>query len=133
MAQDLTRISDEDVKGSYWFRRLVKDLKKISKHIKVIPIRHGFVRIYWKEAYVHEAYKEMPMKGFVWYTDSPYKESLKLVQQWEDDGEIQRKVKNFVEGYWEALHAIKLRIFQFKNNEEHYRLAKDMYRHVVIK
>ena len=133
MARDLIRTSDEDVKGSYWFRRLVKDLKKISKHIKVIPIRHGFVRIYWKEAYVHEAYKEMPMKGYVWYTDSPYKESLKLVQEWEDDGTIQRKVKNYVEGYWEALRAIKLRIFQFKNNEEHYRIAKDMYKHVVIK
>lgn len=133
MARDLIRTSDENVKGSYWFRRLVRELRKISKHIKVIPIRHGFVRIYWKEAYVHEAYKEMPMKGFVWYTDSPYKESLKLVQQWEDDGTIQRKVKNYVEGYWEALKAIKLRIFQFKNNEEHYRIAKDMYRHVVVK
>jgi hypothetical protein len=73
------------------------------------------------------------MRGFVWYTDSPYKESLRLVQQWEEDGTIQRKVKNYVEGYWEVLRAVQLRVYQFKHNEEHYRIAKDMYKHVVIK
>jgi len=119
--------------GSYWFRRLVRDLYKKSKHFKVRKIRHGFFRIYWKDAYVHEVYKEMPMKGFVWYTESPYKDSLKLVQEWEQDGELQRKVKNFVEGYWEAKKAIELRVFQFKNNVEHYNIAKDMYKEVVIK
>lgn len=105
----------------------------MSKHIKVRRIRHGFFRIYFKEAYVHEVYKELPYKGYVWYTESPYKDSLKLSLAWEQDGEIQRKVKNYVEGYSEALKAIKLRVYQFKNNEEHYRLAKDMYKHVVIK
>ena len=111
----------------------MRDLNKKSKHFKVRKIRHGFFRIYWKDAYVHEVYKEMPMRGYTWYTESPYKDSLKLVQEWEQDGEIQRKVKNFVEGYWEALKAIELRVFQFKNNREHYDLAKDMYKNVVIK
>ena len=55
------------------------------------------------------------------------------MQDYEQDGEIQRKVKNFVEGYVEASRAIKLRMYQFKNNDEHYRLAKDMYKEVVIK
>lgn len=119
--------------GSYWFKRLVRDLNRISPDIKIRKIRFGFYRIYWKEAYVHEVYKEMPATGYTWYTESPYKDSLKLVQEWEQDGEIQRKVKNFVEGYWDALKAIKLRVYQFKNNEEHYRLAKDMYKHVVVK
>lgn len=119
--------------GSYWFRRLVRDLYRQSKHFQVRRIRHGFFRIYWKEAYVHEVYKEMSYKGYTWYSDSPYKESLKLMQQWEQDGEIQRKIKNFVEGYAEASKAIKLRSYQFKNNDEHYRIAKDMYKQVVIK
>lgn len=118
--------------GSYWFRRLVKDLRKISKHFKVRRIRMGFYRIYWKDAYVHEVYKEMPANGYEWYTESPYKDSLKLMLEYEQDGEIQRKVKNYVEGYYEAIKAIRLRTYQFKNNDEHYRTAKDMYKHVVI-
>ncbi len=139
MARLLTHTSDVDVnvpfqdEGSVWFRRLIRDLYKISSHFKVRRIRCGFFRIYWKDAYVHEVYKEMPARGYVWYTDSPYKESFRLVQQYELDGEIQRKVKNFVEGYYEASKAIKLRVYQFKNNDEHYRVAKDMYRNVVIK
>lgn len=119
--------------GSYWFRRLVRDLYKTSKYFKVRRIRHGFFRIYWKDAYVHEMYKEMPYRGYTWYTESPYKESYKLMQEYEQDGDIQRKVKNFVEGYAEASKAIKIRLYQFKNNDEHYRLAKDMYKTVVIK
>lgn len=118
--------------GSIWFKRLMRELYKTSKHFKVRKIRSGFFRIYWKEAYVHEVYKEMPYRGYVWYTDSPYKDSLRLIQEWEQDGEIQRKVKNFVEGYVEASRAIKLRVYQFKHNDEHYRTAKDMYKHVVI-
>lgn len=119
--------------GSVWFRRLVRELYSTSKYFKVRRIRHGFFRIYWKDAYVHEVYKEMPYKGYTWYTESPYKESLKLMQEWEQDGEIQRKVKNFVEGYAEASNAIKLRVYQFKNNYEHYKIAKEMYQQVVIK
>lgn len=127
-------MSDADAKsGSLWFRRLVKELRNTSKHFRIKRIRHGFYRIYWKDAYVHEVYKEMPYRGYSWYTDSPYKESLKLMQDWEVDGEIQRKVKNFVEGYCEASKAIKLRMYQFKNNDEHYQVAKDMYKQVVIK
>lgn len=124
---------DANKVGSYWFKRLVKELRSMSKHFRIRRIRHGFYRIYWKDAYVHEVYKEMPYKGYSWYTDSPYKESLKLMQDYEQDGEIQRKVKNFVEGYAEAAKAIKLRMFQFKNNDEHYQTAKDMYKQVVIK
>lgn len=119
--------------GSYWFRRLVRELWNTSKDFKVRRIRCGFYRIYWKDAYVHEVYKEMPCKGYSWYTESPYKDSLKLMQEWEQDGEIQRKVKNFVEGYAEASKAIMLRVYQFKNNYEHYRTAKDMYKNLVVK
>lgn len=75
----------------------------------------------------------MPYRGYNIETDSPYKESFKLMQEYEQDGEIQRKVKNFVEGYVEAKKAILLREYQFKNNDEHYRTAKDMYKKVVIK
>lgn len=119
--------------GSYSFKRLMRDLARMSKHFRVVRIRNGFFRIYWKDAYVHEVYKEMPYKGYVWYTDSPYKESFKLIQQYEQDGDLQRKIKNFVEGYAEAIKAIRLRTYQFKNNDEHYRIAKEMYRQVVVK
>ena len=75
----------------------------------------------------------MPYKGYSWYTDNIYKDSQKLMQEYEQDGEIQRKVKNFVEGYAEASKAIKLRMYQFKNNDEYYQTAKDMYKQVVVK
>ncbi len=145
MVEDSTHTCEDDAKrqeedkipfqneGSYWFRRLVRDLYRSSKYFKVRRIREGFFRIYWKDAYVHEMYKEMPYRGYTWYTDSPYKESLKLMQEWEQDGELQRKIKNFVEGYSEASKAIKLRVYQFKNNDEHYRTAKQMYQTVVVK
>lgn len=129
-SKDLVPFQQE---GSYWFRRLVRDLYRMSKHFKVRRIRHGFFRIYWKDAYVHEVYKEMPARGYEWYTESPYKDSLRLMQEWEQDGELQRKIKNYVEGYYESIKAIRLRTYQFKNNDEHYRIAKDMYKKVVIK
>lgn len=119
--------------GSYWFRRLVRDLYRKSKYFRVVRIRDGFFRIYWKDAYVHEMYKEMPYRGYTWYTDSPYRHSLKLMEQYELDGTIQRKVKNFVEGYSEASKAIMLRIYQFKHNDEHYQVAKKAYRQMVIR
>lgn len=124
---------DDKEKGSKWFKRLLEELRKMSKHFRIVRIRHGFYRIYWKDAYVHEVYKEMPYRGYNIETDSIYKDSLKLMQDYEVDGEIQRKVKNFVEGYCEASKAIKLRMYQFKHNPEHYEVAKDMYKQVVIK
>ena len=137
MAEHLIRTQDDapsvDKIGSHWFRRLVKELKNISPHFKIRKIRCGFYRIYWKDAYVHEVYKEMPRRGYTWYTESPYKHSLKLMQEYEQDGEIQRKIKNFVEGYEEASRAIKIRLYQFRNNYEHYKTARDMYKHVVVK
>lgn len=139
LTQDVDVSTSLDVKapyqdeGSEWFRRFMRDLMKISSHFRVRRIRCGFFRIYWKDAYVHEVYKEMPYRGYEWYTESPYKDSLKLSQEWELDGEIQRKVKNFVEGYSEAIKSVRLRVYQFKNNDEHYKIAKDMYKQVVIK
>ena len=130
MQEQEDRLASE---GSQWFRRLVKDLRRMSKHFRIVRIRNGFFRIYWKDAYVHEVYKEMPYRGYSWYTESPYKESYKLMQEYEVDGDLQRKIKNYVEGYTESIQAIKLRMYQFKNNDEHYKLAKDMYKSVVIK
>ena len=133
MREEEDKFREEHRVGSKWFRRLCQELRKTSKHFRIVRIRHGFYRVYWKDAYVHEIYKEMPYCGYSWYTDSPYKESLKLMQEWEEDGELQRKIKNFVEGYSEASKAIKLRMYQFKNNNEHYETAKQMYQQVVIK
>ena len=124
---------DNPKEGSVWFRRLVKELRRASKHFRIVPIRHGFYRVYWKDAYVHELYKELPPKGYSIYTENPYAESLALIQDYEQDGEIQRKIKNFVEGYYDAKKAIMLRMYQFRNNDEHYQIAKDMYKQVVIK
>lgn len=111
----------------------MRELHTTSKHFKVRRIRDGFFRIYWKEAYVHEVYKEMPQRGYHIETLNPYLDSLKLMQEYEQDGSIQRKVKNFVEGYADAKKAIMLRLYQFKNNYEHYCTARDMYRQVVVK
>lgn len=119
--------------GSVWFRRLIKEITAKSKYFKVRRIRQGFFRIYWKDAYVYEVYKEMPYRGYEWYGEDEDADSLKLMLEYEQDGDIQRKVKNFVEGYAEAKRAIDLCIYQFKNDPEHYKVAKQAYRQSVIK
>lgn len=121
-------------RGSLWFRRLMREVRKISPHIRVKYVKHGFYRIYWKDAYMHEVYAEMPMLGYDWVEDDiRMDESQRYFEEFEDSGEVTRKIKNFMEGYYDSLDVIRTRTFMFKNNEEFYKEAKEAYQTMYVK
>jgi len=119
--------------GSLWFRRLLKDCKKISSHIRVKRIKNGFFRIYYKQAYIHEIYKEAPMIGYTMDSLDPRFESKKFWESKEDRADLTRQVKNYIEGYWDSLDRIRTRMYMFRNNYEFYKTAVDGYKTLVIK
>lgn len=119
--------------GGLWFRRLLKDLKKISRHIRVKRIKHGFFRIYYKQAYIHEVYKEMPQVGYDFeHYDYRY-EDKSFWEEKEDRADLTRNIKNYVEGYWDSINTIRTRVWLFKHNEEFYQTAVKGYQQIVIK
>lgn len=119
--------------GSLWFRRLLEDCKRISSHIRVKRIKNGFFRIYYKQAYIHEIYKEAPPIGYTMDSLDPRFESKKFWESKEDKADLTRNVKNFVEGYWDSLDRIRTRVYLFRNNDEFYKIAIKGYRTAVIK
>ncbi len=120
--------------GSRWFRRFVKECRKISPHIRIVKIKYGFYRIYWKEAYIHEVYKEMPLIGYdIEEDDIRMQESQKYFEEFEDGGETVRKIKNFVEGYWDSISTIKTRVWLMKNDDEYRKQAFNAYKTMTIK
>lgn len=123
--------------GSRWFRRFQRDCKKISPHIKFKRIKYGFFRLYWtgggENAYLGECYKDMPEKGYEWYDIDPRLESRDYYEEYEDNVALIRKIKNFVEGYWDNLDKIKTRIYQMKHSKEFYKSATEGYRTMRVK
>ncbi len=119
--------------GSRWFKRLLKDCKRISPHIRVKRIKYGFYRIFWKQAYLHEIYKEMPEFGYDIYENDMSLESKKLYEEFEDRAELTRKIKNYVEGYWDSLDRIRTRAWMMKSDKEFNETATRGYQQVVVK
>jgi hypothetical protein len=123
--------------GSYWFKRFVNDAKKISSGIEFKRIKHGFYRIYWKgsgpSAYIGECYSEMPEVGYNIEEKDQYLESHKYYEEYEDRAELTRKIKNFVEGYWESLDRLRTNVYLLKNNKEHRENSIKRYSTFVVK
>jgi hypothetical protein len=93
----------------------------------------GFFRIYWKDAYLHEVYKEMPPKGYDIEQEDPRLESREYYQEYEDEVSVVRTVKNFVEGYVDSIDHIKTRVYLLRNNEEFADKAHNAYKQYIIK
>lgn len=121
------------MEGSYWFRRLRKELRRISPHIRLVRVKMGFYRIYWKRAYIHEVYKEMPQKGYDIEMEDPRIQDKFYYEEFEDNVELIRKVKNFVEGYYDSIQTIKTRIYLMRNNAEYNERASNAYAQHIIK
>lgn len=123
--------------GSLWFRRYCKELKKISPHLKLVPITYGYYRVYFvnggEGAYIHEAWKWMPRKGYEIEGKDIELNSQKYFEEYEDQLEMNRLVKNFVEGYYDALETTKTRIYMLRNNKEFRDNATKAYRQFVVK
>lgn len=119
--------------GSRWFRRFLKDIKKISSHIKVKRIKLGFYRLYYDDAYLHEVYKEMPEYGYDLDDLDPRFESQKYYEEYEDNADLTRKIKNYVEGYWDSIDRIRTRVYLMRSNAEYVKSAKNAYKQMYIK
>lgn len=109
--------------GSYWFNRFCKDVKNISPYIEVVPIKHDFCRVYWKGggnyAYLYEVPTDMTELGYEWIHENPRLESQEFFEEYEDNIDYIKQVKNFKEGYWEALDRIQTQYYMFMNNQEY--------------
>jgi len=121
------------VEGTRWFRRLYKDVMRMSPHFRFKRIKLGFYRIYWKQAYIHEVYKDMPEKGYDIEEYDPRFESQSYFEEYEDNAELTRKIKNYVEGYWDSLDRIRTRTYLIKNSKEFNEEATGAYQQMVVK
>ena len=118
--------------GSLWFKRLKKETEKISSHIRFKRIKHGFYRIYWDQAYLHEVFKEMPIKGYDLIDVDPRLESKKYYEEYEDNAELTRNIKNYIEGYYDSKKTIQTRCYMMRNNWEFNDNARKAYRQMRV-
>ena len=123
-----------EMKGSRWFRRIVRNLRQMSPDFKIIHAKYGFYRIYWRGAYIHEIYAEMPYKGYdIEEEDIRNKDSQSYYEEYEDQNEITRKIKNYVEGYWDTFDTIRTRLWMLRNDEEFRKVSQQAYQQFVVK
>lgn len=121
------------LEGSRWFRRLQKDCLKISSHIRFVRVKLGFYRVYWDDAYIHEVYKEMPEFGYDIDDLDPRFENQKYWEEYEDNADLTRKIKNYVEGYYDSLDRIKTRVYLLKNDAEFNKSSRGAYKQMYIR
>lgn len=119
--------------GSLWFRRLKRELPKIDKRIRLKRIKFGFYKVFWKQAYVHEVFKEMPSKGYDFEDYDPRLENRSYYEEYEDHVKMIRTIKNFKEGYYDSIDRIRTRMYLMKNSNEHYENSQRAYQHTVIR
>ena len=119
--------------GNIWFKRFKSECERMSPHIRFKRIKYGFYRIYWRGAYIGECYDTMPPKGYdkleddVRYLDQSY------YQEYEDSAKLTRKIKNFVEGYYDLIKQFKTRIYMLKNDLEFRQNAQKAYQQFYVK
>ena len=122
---------------TYWFKRFRKEAEALSPHIEFRRLSLGFYRIYWvrsgHSAYMGECYVEMPEMGYDIDEKDINLVSQKYYEEFEERTALTRKIKNFVEGYWESIDRLKTNVYLFKNNKEHRQLQIDGYKEFVIK
>jgi hypothetical protein len=121
------------MEGTRWFRRFCKEVTKMSPDIRIVRIKYGFYRIYYKQGYLHEVYKDMPEMGYDIEEVDPRFESQSYYEEFEDQAELTRKIKNYVEGYWDSLDRIRTRFFMIKNHKEFNERAANAYKQMVVK
>lgn len=132
-----TKVKGVTENGSRWFRRFTIEASKLSPHIKFKRIKFGFYRIYWVDggepAYIGECYKEMGEVGYEVEEKNYQLESKKYYEEYEDNPELIRKIKNFVEGYRDSIHRLKTKVWMMKNNDEFRKTAVNGYKQMKVK
>lgn len=118
--------------GSQWFKRLKKDIERMDPHLRLVRIQLGFYRIYWKDAYLHEVYKEMPEFGYDLDDKDMRLDDKAYYEEYEDQVEATRNIKNYVEGYWDSLDRIRTRMFMIRNDKEFNENARNAYKQMYV-
>lgn len=125
------------IEGSIWFRRFKKEVQKMSPHFRFVPIQWGWYRIYWtgggQPAYIHEVWKWMPYREYRIEEKDRDLDSRKYYEEFEEQRELNRKVKNYVEGYWDSIQTMQKRLYQLRNNKEFRDTAVKAYRYIRVK
>jgi hypothetical protein len=121
------------MEGSRWFRRLIKDVTKMSPDVRIVKLKFGFYRIYYRQAYIHEVYKEMPEHGYDFEEYDLRFESQSYFEEYEDHETLVRTIKNYKEGYWDALDFVRTRVYLMRNDKEFHDKATKAYRQMVVK
>jgi hypothetical protein len=116
------------------FKRLQDECAKLSKHVRFVRIKHGFYRIFWDHSYLHEVYEDMPMVGYdMEDVKNPRLEDKDFYEEYEDTIDIIRNVKNYVEGYYDAMETIRTRVYMHRNDKEFSETAENAYKTMVVK
>ncbi len=122
---------------SRWFLRFERELPKISPHLRMVRLKHGFYRIYWKDHYVSESYSEMPAHGHDIVKYDPRLDDSKIGQryyeEYEDHVKMVRTIKNFIEGYYDSIARIKTRVYMILHDAEFHETSARAYKQMVIK
>lgn len=101
--------------------------------IRFVPIQHGFYRVFWGRAYIHEVYAELPQFGHDIYEKDARWASQKFAEQQDNPGETVRNIKNYVEGYWDSIDTIRTRAWMMRNDSEFNKNSTERYRTLVVK
>lgn len=75
----------------------------------------------------------MPEIGYEIEEKNYQLESKQFFEEYEDNAEYIRKIKNFVEGYWDNIERLKTKVYMLKNNQEFRQEAEKAYSTAVIK
>ena len=118
---------------SIWFRKFKKEVESYSPHIRFKRLRMGFYRIYFQEAYIMECFSEMPHHGYTIEEYDPRLESRSYYEEYEDQLDLVRKIKNFKEGLYDSLDRFKTRMYLFRTDKEFNERAKNAYKQFIIK
>lgn len=131
-------MSHEIIKeGNYWFQRFQREMKELSPNIHFKRIKYGYYRIYWmgcgENAYLGECSKEMPIWGYDLYEKDIQLEDKKYYEEFEDNIEISKKIKNFVEGYAEQIRSFRRKVYLMRQDKEFYKTTTTGYRQMRVK
>lgn len=118
---------------SFWFKRFKREAEAIDPHIRFKRVKLGFWRLYWKDSYLHEVFEEMPECGYDYEGYDPRIENQSYFEEFEDNAELIRKIKNYIEGYRDAMEHIKVRVFQHRHDHEFNENARKAYQQFVVK
>lgn len=75
----------------------------------------------------------MPEVGYEVEEKNYQLESKKYYEEYEDNPELIRKIKNFVEGYRDNIDHIRTRVWLMKNDKEFRKTAVNGYKQMYVK